>query len=89
MISIEIFSTDINMVLYNIEKNLAPLCLYLAVILGAISFLNAIGIAFLIPTLLRYRYKEEDKKEELKKIENEIELTRLMSESKYNFNNRL
>jgi len=61
------------------EKNLAPLCLYLAVILGIISFLNATGITFLIPVLLRFRYSDKDIQEDGNRIHTEVELGRQMS----------
>jgi hypothetical protein len=57
-----------NILLYNMEKNMSPLCLNLAIVLGIISFLNGIGITFLIVVLLKFRYTTEDEVEDAKKI---------------------
>ena len=57
------------------ESKVAPLCLQLAITLGIISLLNAIGITFLIPVLVRFRYVDQDVVDDAKRLETEIQMT--------------
>jgi len=57
------------------EKNTAPLCVHLSIILFIISVFNGAGVTFLILVLMRFRYKLEDFQDDQIRLQTEIQLT--------------